>query len=56
MTWFDTPSADGIKANTELPILVKLMFFPSGNLTQNMGYPTFGGSAMWLLIVLKQVN
>jgi len=55
MTWFDAPSADGIKANTEVTANGETFGFSlqGTNNPKPWAYPTFGGSAMWLFDCTK---
>jgi hypothetical protein len=50
MTWYDAPSADGIKANTAVTVGSETFEFSlqGVNNPKPWTYPVFGGSAMWL--------
>ncbi len=55
MTWYDAPSADGIKSNTPVTYGGETFEFSlqGVNNPKPWSYPTFGGSAMWLFDCTK---
>jgi hypothetical protein len=56
MTWYDAPSADGIKANTAITVGAETFEFSlqGVNNPKPWTYPVFGGSAMWLFDCTKK--